>query len=201
MALASVLILVAPSALSASVAAAASTMFLLRYIWRRLRPRPRETREFVVRQLTERRDLGIYDNDTGLLAPWYFGLRAEEEWQRATRYQRHLSLVLVDVAEGEETADDWPPAERLSAWLGRYIRLSDLACHLGKGRFAILMPETGAKAAAAAAGRICSQPMPTHAAHASFPEEARTYDDLIALASRRLERLLGGNSRPAGPAP
>lgn len=189
MILTGLLALFGPPSAAAAAALAMSAIFALSYV--RVRMQAQSPEESALPDLTvaKQQGLGIYDPDTGLLAPWYFDLRADEECRRANRYGRDLTLMLVELVEGRE---DSVSLTQMSDWLSRNLRLTDLSCHLGRGRYAILLTETGADGAAAAAARLRGQPVHVRVAHASFSRDGRNYDDLLAFASRRLERLAAG---------
>jgi diguanylate cyclase (GGDEF)-like protein len=65
----------------------------------------------------------------------YFSERLRRECARARRYGRGLGLLLFDA---RETIEDLLGAgERIQS----VVRSTDVACHLGDGRFAVIMPE------------------------------------------------------------
>jgi hypothetical protein len=70
----------------------------------------------------------------GFLAAWYFALRAAEEAARSERYERPLTVLLVEAASGER--------QRLEGWLADKLRSTDLICQGSPGQFFILLPET-----------------------------------------------------------
>src|SRR6187549_2010841 len=71
---------------------------------------------------------------SGLLASWYFALRAAEEAGRSERYQRPLTLIVLAV----------PPPQRgkLETWIADQMRGSDLICQGHPGEYFVLLPET-----------------------------------------------------------
>jgi two-component system cell cycle response regulator len=65
----------------------------------------------------------------------YFSERLRRECARARRYGRGLGLLLF---EAQDVIDDLVRAgERIQS----VVRSTDVACHLGDGRFAVIMPE------------------------------------------------------------
>jgi diguanylate cyclase (GGDEF)-like protein len=88
------------------------------------------------RLFSEARRLADTDHLTGLHNARYFEERLRREIARARRYNRRLALLVFDV-EQEGGAD-------LAAAGGRIctaVRATDIASHLGEGRFAVILPE------------------------------------------------------------
>jgi diguanylate cyclase (GGDEF)-like protein len=92
------------------------------------------------RLFAEARRLADTDHVTGLHNSGYFEERLRREIARARRYDRRLGLLLFDLAQGGG-ADLVAAGERIRA----AVRATDVACHLGEGRFAVVLPE-GAEA-------------------------------------------------------
>jgi GGDEF domain-containing protein len=89
------------------------------------------------RRFEEARRLADFDAVTGLQNERYFTDRLVREVACGRRYERRLSLLLfgLPVVEGSLAAVD----RRLRA----AVRSADVACHLGEGRFAVILPEVG----------------------------------------------------------
>lgn len=87
------------------------------------------------RLYSEARRLADTDPLTNLRNRRYFGERLRRECARARRYDRALGLLLFQAEGG--VGDLLGAGERISA----AVRGTDIACHLGEGRFAVLMPE------------------------------------------------------------
>jgi diguanylate cyclase (GGDEF)-like protein len=85
------------------------------------------------RLYSEARRLADTDPLTGLHNRRYFSERLQHECARARRYERALGLLLFEADSGDLLA----AGERLRA----AVRSTDVACHLGEGRFAVVMPE------------------------------------------------------------
>ena len=89
------------------------------------------------------------DTATGLYSRWYFYERLYAEVARARRYREPLSLVLVEL-DGEPELVAARGAAHRDAVLAATARLVhaclrdkvDVACRLGGGRFALLLPST-----------------------------------------------------------
>jgi diguanylate cyclase (GGDEF)-like protein len=88
------------------------------------------------RLFSEARRLADTDHLTGLHNARYFEDRLRREIARARRYDRQLGLVLFDLEQGGG-ADLVAAGERIRA----AVRATDIASHLGEGRFAIILPE------------------------------------------------------------
>jgi diguanylate cyclase (GGDEF)-like protein len=89
------------------------------------------------RLYSEARRLADTDPLTNLRNRRYFGERLRRESARARRYDRVLGLLLF---EAEGGLDDLLAAgERIQS----AVRSTDIASHLGDGRFAVIMPEAG----------------------------------------------------------
>ena len=126
----------------------------------------------------------IYERDTGLLAEWFMNLRVSEKCIRAGRYGRPLTVLVVEPpAEiaGARTAHD-----QLALWLRRHLRASDFAGGLGRGRFAVALPETDSRQAGPLLARIRQDLAETSGGLSSFPDDGTTYEELYAAAARRM---------------
>jgi diguanylate cyclase (GGDEF)-like protein len=93
------------------------------------------------RRYEEARRLADMDPVTGLQNERYFSERLVREVSRARRYERRLALLLFRLEVGNGGTSLLTTAGRrvLSA-----VRSADVSCHLGDGRFAIILPEVGA---------------------------------------------------------
>ncbi|MGE5230021.1 MAG: diguanylate cyclase [Deltaproteobacteria bacterium] len=168
------------------------------------------------------------DTLTGLYSRWYFHERLYAEVARARRYRQPLSLVVVELDGEEELARRRGAAHRDAslAALARLLVTSlrdkvDVACRLGGGRFALLLPNTppGPDAAGLVAERVRERVAATRLSDdelgalgrftmslgvAGFPESAEDADDLVRVAEGRLAtaRAAGGDRvEPPPPEP
>lgn len=113
----------------------------------------------LVRQASENRELAAVDALTGLANHRRFHERLGEEFARARRHGRALSLVLFDLdhfkevndLHGHQTGD--VVLRETAARLRGHAREGDLVARVGGEEFAWLMPETDAAAAAEVAER------------------------------------------------
>lgn len=152
---------------------------------RRRSPSPEGLVRKAARQADAGRKLAIYERETGLLAHWYIALRCKEECYQADRYQRPLTLLLV---EPTRESDAWVVQGQLADWLRRNLRTSDIAGYLGNGRYVVLMPETDLSQAARLALRLCGEVEHAEAGLSSCPEGGDNLKQLSAAASCRLGR-------------
>jgi diguanylate cyclase (GGDEF)-like protein len=88
------------------------------------------------RLFAEARRVADTDPVTGLHNARYFEELLRREVARARRYDRGLGLLLFDVEQGGG-ADLVAAGERIRA----AIRVTDVASHLGRGRFGVILPE------------------------------------------------------------
>lgn len=100
------------------------------------------------------------DSLTGLGNRRAFRERLEAEVERARRYERELSLVLID-ADGFKAINDTfghPGGDRALARLGELLRrsrrLEDGAFRIGGDEYALILPETGRRGATTIAERL-----------------------------------------------
>ena len=160
------------------------------------------------------RNLADRDQLTGFYNHRYLHERLGEEVVRARRTNRPLSVIMLDLDEFKLVNDTFGHlfgdrvlvhvAERVKATL----RGSDVPARYGGDEFAVILPETDAKAARHVAERIVDNlnahpfqadgrmPVPVYASIgvATHPADGRTATELIAAADRALFRSkdLGG---------
>ena len=93
-------------------------------------------------------DLAITDKLTGLRNRRFFDQRLAEEIQRATRYAKPLSLLLLDIDDFKRVNDTYGHAagdlvlQSLGRSLPGQLRQVDLAARYGGEEFIIILPET-----------------------------------------------------------
>jgi two-component system chemotaxis response regulator CheY len=123
-------------------------------------------------RLTESRnsaaELAVRDGLTALYNRRAFDERLADEVQRAVRYQRPLSLLMIDIDNFKMYNDrhghpqgDVLLRELSSLFLG-CVRSTDFVARYGGEEFTVILPETAAANAAAVAGtileRVCAYP-------------------------------------------
>jgi diguanylate cyclase (GGDEF)-like protein len=159
------------------------------------------------------------DTVTGLYSRWYFYERLYAEVARARRYRQPLTLVVGELDGEEDLAQSRGPAFRdaVLAAMARLLLTSlrdkvDVACRLGGGRFALLLPNTppGPESAGLVADRVRQRVAATRLSDdelgelgrftmslgvAGFPEAAEDADELAGAADDRLTaaRRAGGD--------
>jgi diguanylate cyclase (GGDEF)-like protein len=100
------------------------------------------------------------DHKTGIANDRQFAERAAAEVRRARRFNRPLSLLMIDVDDFKEVNDSRGHAagdsllEAVGATLVATTRSLDLAARLGGDEFAVLLPETDGPAARAATEKV-----------------------------------------------
>jgi diguanylate cyclase (GGDEF)-like protein len=116
----------------------------------------------------ELEQLGVRDGLTGLYNRRYFFHRLRGEVERCRRFNRHFSLLMIDVDDFKKFNDRYGHLEgdrllkSLSEILGSSIRRSDqpptyeldIACRYGGEEFAIILPEAEAEGGYSAAERL-----------------------------------------------
>ena len=150
---------------------------------------------------------------TGLGNHRLFHERLRHEMDRAERYGRPLSLIAFDLDDfkflndlhGHQEGDIVLRRVAVAAMEG--LRGSDIACRIGGEEFAILLPETGKRAARAAADRLCARvrALPdgirtttVSCGVASFPSDATNVTEFLSAADAALYAAKGrGKDRAA----
>ncbi len=166
------------------------------------------------------------DTVTGLYSRWYFYERLYAEVARARRYRQPLALVVAELDGEEDLAQSRGPAVRDAVLIAmaRLLETSlrgkvDVACRIGGGRFALLLPNTpsGPSAAGLVAERVRSTVAETRLVDdelgplgrftmslgiAGFPDGAEDADELVTAAEAMLARArTAGGDRIEPPPP
>jgi GGDEF domain-containing protein len=146
----------------------------------------------LLREVDERAEAGrrqaLYESKTGLFAHWFVTLRADEECQRAARYERPLSVVLVEPRPG---SDATKVREQVAGWLRQQVRAVDIVGHLGNSQFVLVLPEAEASAAEHVVARLRADVREVDTGLSSFPSDGSTFDELRRVASQKLREPLG----------
>jgi len=157
------------------------------------------------------KDMAIRDGLTGMLNHHEFQRRLLWEVKRAGRYKRGLSLLMMDIDRFKNLNDTYghQAGDIVLKVMGEYlrnaIRSSDEAARYGGEEFALIMPETPAETAFITAQRIGAEIacLPIAVAEgvtvnvtmsigvATFPRDASTKEELVAVADRRMYRAKG----------
>ena len=105
-------------------------------------------------------EIAVTDELSGLSARRYFETRLAEEWARHRRYRSPVSVALFDLDHFKAINDSLGHGagdlaiRRFGELLRAAVRSSDLPCRYGGEEFAVLFPETSARAAFAVAERV-----------------------------------------------
>ena len=164
--------------------------------------------------------LAITDGLTGLYNHRFFVDGLKVELERAERYKRNLSLLILDVDQFKHYNDTHghPKGDEIISGIAglmrKNLRGADIACRYGGEEFAIILPETGKEAATAVAERIRkaisdypfpfreTQPLGTISVSigvATYPSDDNDMEVLIRKADDALYRAKeGGRNRVVG---
>ncbi|HIE08663.1 MAG TPA: sensor domain-containing diguanylate cyclase [Armatimonadetes bacterium] len=149
--------------------------------------------------------LATTDGLTGLYVHRYFQQELAKELRRAKRYNRPLSLVMMDIDDFKRLNDTYGHPEgdlvlkEIARILRRHARQEDVVARYGGEEFAIILLETGKEGAMIAADRLRRAveghkfaldgkkvDVTVSAGVASFPEDADTKRELIDKADEAL---------------
>jgi diguanylate cyclase (GGDEF)-like protein len=115
----------------------------------------------LVRNAEQLKRHATIDSMTGLFNRRHFLDQADAEWSRFQRYQRPLSMLMVDIDHFKQVNDRYGHAvgdETIVAVAGACAkgkRQSDIVGRLGGEEFAILLPETDLAQSTIVADRLC----------------------------------------------
>ncbi len=169
-------------------------------------------------ELSQRlRSLAYRDSLTDLYNHRFFHDHLSHEVEKAYRYGRPVSVILLDLDRFKEVNDTYGhlTGDRLLALIGQvisnHVRGADIAARYGGDEFAIILPETSREAAELTARKLAkaissgrayagslNESLPLSASYgvASCPEEARTVTELLQLADDRLYAAKDGGLLP-----
>jgi two-component system, sensor histidine kinase LadS len=109
----------------------------------------------VLRRLYNRKkeklaELAFYDALTGAYNRRYFDEKIREEVSRALRYERSLSLLMIDIDHFKKVNDDYGHQKgdqvlaAVAGILKGSLRGTDIVCRYGGEEIAVILPETSA---------------------------------------------------------
>ncbi len=163
------------------------------------------------------RSLAYQDSLTDLYNHRYFYEQLSHEVERAQRYGRPVSVILLDLDNFKQVNDTYGHlmGDKLLALMGQVIkdqvRASDIAARYGGDEFAIILPDTPRPAAEATAEKLSraiatgrtnagsmSENLPLSASFgvACCPDESRTVSELLQLADDRVYAAKAARSSP-----
>lgn len=170
-------------------------------------------------KLTKR--LAITDELTGLYNYRYLQQRLDEEIERAKRYSKDLSLLMLDVDDFKHFNDTHGhiAGDRALADLGRTLRKNvrevDVVCRYGGEEFSVVLPETDAAGAYVVAEKIREavslfefadadhrrgEHITVSVGLATFPAHAKDKEALLKMADDALyQAKSGGKDRVRSP--
>lgn len=154
--------------------------------------------------------LALHDGMTGLLNHREFHRRLSEEFSRAERHRRPLTLMMIDVDHFKKFNDAYghPQGDKLlklvSEAIKESVRQSDIVARYGGEEFAVLVVDTAVPEATALGWRIQKRiydmgpeivrlitgvdgvPVTVSIGVASYPDGAATEGDLVQLTDQML---------------
>jgi diguanylate cyclase (GGDEF)-like protein len=104
--------------------------------------------------------LALLDGLTGLYNHMHFQEQLDREFERALRYKRPFSLLMLDLDHFKKINDSYGHRigdlvlKKIAALIEENVRKNDIAARYGGEEFAIIAPETDLKGAAVLAERI-----------------------------------------------
>jgi diguanylate cyclase (GGDEF)-like protein len=159
-------------------------------------------------ELSQRlRNLAYHDSLTGLYNHRYFYEQLNHEVERAQRYGRPVSVILLDLDHFKHVNDTYGHlmGDKLLALVGQIIkdqvRASDIPARYGGDEFAIILPDTPRSAAEATAEKLAGAvatgrtsagalsenlPLSTSCGVACCPDDARSVSELLQAADDRV---------------
>jgi len=169
-----------------------------------------------ITQYQHHRELSMTDELTGIFNRRYFNQRFDREMQRAERYKRPLTVVMIDIDHFKRFNDQHghlmgdQVLQSVAALLEASVRKSDILARFGGEEFVILLPEIdkehGRKVAEKLRRVIERADFPREETQplgrltislgvAAFPEDAVRADELLERADRALytAKTLGRN--------
>lgn len=139
--------------------------------------------------LAEMEQLAITDALTGLYNSRQFFRQIKQEIQRSDRYERALSLLILDIDFFKNYNDTWGHLEgdevlmKIGGIINSCMRSMDTAYRYGGEEFAIILPETGLKKACVVGARIKD----SIASEIFTPEEGVTQSVTVSIGASELK--------------
>ena len=161
------------------------------------------------RLYTKTRELSVKDELTGINNRRHFQQMLQIEWKRAVRFQRKLSLTMIDVDHFKEYNDTFGHLQgdlalkTLGNILKKNLREVDTVARFGGEEFVLLLPDTDKHGAIAVAEKVRmlvqqsnfvtdknedTRLVTISAGIATYPDDVAEMDDLIDRADIALYR-------------
>lgn len=159
-------------------------------------------------------EMATHDGLTGLYLSRFFLARLSEERRRADETRKPFALIIADVDHFKRTNDEYGHSagdivlKNIASVITKCIDTSDLAARYGGEEFLILLPNRNKKEAMRVAEKLraaietnkfmfrrVEERVTASLGVASYPEDARTDEELIRIADRYLyeSKRLGRN--------
>lgn len=173
-----------------------------------------------IRLIEDARELAFTDALTGIFNRRYFDQRYIQEFERAIRYHRTLSILMIDIDHFKKYNDSQGhPAgdlalKQVAHLLERNLRKADVICRFGGEEFTILLPEIDLMQAQWVGEKLrkalLNLPFPGEevlpekhltisVGAASFPECSQKAEELLGMADKALYRAKrGGRNKVVG---
>ncbi len=117
----------------------------------------------LVRQYEQLQRMAGRDPLTGLFNRCHFEDRLEDEFERAKRYKRPFSILMIDIDDfkkindtyGHDTGDD--VLRKVGLVLRKKTRRSDTQVRYGGEEFVLIVPEAGLRGAIQVGNKLCRE--------------------------------------------
>jgi len=147
--------------------------------------------------------LAYIDGLTGIYNRRYFEMEISSEIERASRYNGHLAIIMIDIDNFKRLNDEFghllgdEVLREVSNAFGQQLRKIDVMCRYGGEEFAIVVPQTSGGNAMEVAEKLRRMvesyrfpgvpvKVTISAGVAEFPAHGRTRDELVAAADAAL---------------
>ena len=155
------------------------------------------------RHFERTKQLAYLDGLTGIYNRRYFEQRIVEEIERARRYEKAMSVIMLDIDHFKKLNDEFghllgdEALRQVSSLFLQHVRKVDFVCRYGGEEFAILVPETTGENAVGVAEKLrravetwhfpgVPRPVTITAGVAEFPAQGNDRDELVKAADSAL---------------
>jgi len=146
-----------------------------------------ELKARVTQEAERGRRLAIYDQQSGLLARWYFELRLLEETHRCQRYEMPMAVLTLRTSTEAMAGQNGGRGLDKSGAIARSLRSTDLAADLGIGEYALCLLHCDRAGAASVLRRLMGELADNdcQVGMAIYPDDDREGKALVELALSR----------------